>query len=198
MIDLILQFWFGDCRDDAVDPVAQKRWYSGGESLDREIRERFGDALLRISRGELDDWQASARGRLAGVILLDQFSRNIHRGSAEAFACDPLARQWVKAGLAEGEHFKLSVIERSFFYMPLEHSELLADQLQCVSLFEELLAEAPVSLQPYVQSALDYARHHADIIERFNRFPHRNQALARAPTECEQQYLEEGGARFGQ
>ena len=198
MIDHILHFWFGDSDGSNIDPQARKRWFSGTKTLDRQITESFGGAWQQAIAGELDDWLATPRGRLALVVLVDQMGRNMHRGTAAAFSGDELARQWLKQGLAADQHFSLTLIERSFFYMPLQHSELLADQLQSVALFEQLLAEAPDSLRGYLQSSLDYARHHAEIIERFNRFPHRNAALGRESTDEEQLYLEQGGARFGQ
>lgn len=196
MIDHILHFWFGD--NDDLDPRISKRWFSGTVAFDREVEQLFGRVWQQAIAGELNDWLVSPRGRLALVVLVDQLGRNIHRGQAEAFIGDELARQWVKEGLSAGQHFSLTIIQRGFFYMPLEHSELLADQLQSVALFEQLLADAPEALRGHVISQLDYARHHANIIERFDRFPHRNMVLGRQSTNDEIEYLKQGGARFGQ
>lgn len=198
MIDHILHFWFGENGDNSIEPHISKRWFSGTKALDQQITELFGRAWQQAVAGELDDWLVTPRGRLALVVLVDQMGRNIHRGTAAAFLGDELTRQWLKQGLATGQHFSLAIIERSFFYMPLQHSELLADQLQSVALFEQLLAEAPGSLRKHLQSSLDYARHHAEIIERFNRFPHRNAVLGRESSNEERDYLANGGARFGQ
>ena len=132
------------------------------------------------------------------MILLDQFTRNIYRGDARAFAGDPQARELVKQGLATGLDKALTPIQRSFFYMPLEHSESLQDQDQCVALFEQLLEEVPQQGKAVIQSSLDFAIKHRDIIRQFGRFPHRNQAIGRSSTPEEQAYLNSGGARFGQ
>lgn len=194
----ILDFWFGDIGAGFAVQAQAKRWYGGGAELDSEISERFGRWLITASEGKLSSWNASAEGTLALIILLDQFSRNIHRGSARAFAADGIARQTLQAALSRGVEAELTIVERSFLYMPLEHSEALEDQNHCVALFEQLLSDAPAAGKAHGQNCLDYAIHHRDIIQRFGRFPHRNQVLGRVPTPEEQAYLDDGGARFGQ
>src|SRR5690606_119569 len=138
-------------------------------------------------------WLAPPRGRLALVILIDQFSRNLFRGDARAFAHDALARRWVSEGLDAGADRALRAIERVFFYLPLEHSESLADQQRSVALFERLCADVPPALQGTFAGYLDYAVRHRDVIVRFGRFPHRNASLGRATTPEEAEFLRQPG-----
>ena len=135
---------------------------------------------------------------MALIILLDQFTRNIFRGSPRAFEGDERARSVLNAALARGFDHSLSYKERCFIYMPLEHSESLADQQRCVELFEALLAQAPAAYHANIGSSLNFAIKHRDIIREFGRFPHRNEILGRMATPEEMRYLADGGARFGQ
>ncbi len=196
----VLAFWFGAERDDAATAAAQaKLWWHKHPATDRAIAGRFASWLERAAAGELDAWAASPRGRLALILLTDQFPRNIHRDTPQAFAFDPLARAWCIDGLALGMDAALRPIERVFFYLPLEHSESLPDQDRAVALFETLAAEA-ARLAPDGRAAFegfaDYARRHRDVIARFGRFPHRNRILGRASTESERAFLREPGSSF--
>ncbi|ARN73651.1 DUF924 family protein [Oceanicoccus sagamiensis] len=197
-IDDILRYWFADIGAGFEVTAQHKLWYSGGPAVDKAIERQFGGWVAQALEGELAAWQATAQGTLALVILLDQFTRNIYRGSAQAFAGDPLAQTLVKQGLRAGLDSQLTAVQRSFFYMPLEHSESIADQQTCVALFEQLLGEVPAAGKATIQSSLDFALKHRDIIAQFGRFPHRNEALGRGTTAQEQAYLSGGGARFGQ
>jgi uncharacterized protein (DUF924 family) len=196
--DEVLDFWFGPLDADGFCVEDRDRlWFRGGRETDERIRERFATLLEPARRGDLDDWAATPRGRLALIILLDQFTRNIHRGSAAAFGGDAHALQLARAGVERGHDRQLAPIERTFFYLPFEHAEDLATQNHCVALFRALQAELPEPLRPRVQSALDYAIQHRDIIARFGRFPHRNRALGRTSTPAERDYLEDAST-FGQ
>lgn len=162
------------------------KWYAKDEAFDAEIRERFEDLHHSAARGELADWEVDWQGALALLILLDQFPRNMFRGSAHAFATDPLARSVTEAALAGKLDQQCPAELRVFFYMPLEHSEMLADQDRCVTLCEALDAASGSEWSKW-------ARLHRDIISRFGRFPHRNAALGRRATDEEQEFLDQGG-----
>jgi uncharacterized protein (DUF924 family) len=192
----ILAFWFGERRsDNTVGKEHQQLWFAKDSAIDREIRERFGALLRPALEGELN-WQGTPRGRLALILLLDQFSRNIFRGTAEAFAYDPAALTLCLAGLALGDDRQCGLFERTFFYLPLEHAEDLGHQELSVTLFRSLLQEAREPLQQMFTSFHDYAVRHRDIIARFGRFPHRNTILGRVSTSDELAFLLQPGSSF--
>jgi uncharacterized protein (DUF924 family) len=186
----ILSFWLGD------GSRPRDEWFRRSEAFDEEIRARFGDAIERARDGELDAWKAQPRGRLALVILLDQFSRNVFRGSARSFAHDGAALALALEGIVVGEDRGLSPLERSFLYMPLMHAEDRAVQERSCAEFARLAAEAPPPLAGYLATAAKFARAHRDIIERFGRFPHRNAVLGRSSTAEETEFLGEPGSAF--
>lgn len=206
----VLDFWLGDGLTHGW-PTQDlgKRWFGGGAALDEDIKTRFGRRVLQAMHGELDDELAGAPGdwsdtpsspplrRLALIILLDQFTRNVFRGSGQAFAGDARAQQLVLQTLAEGGDLQLPWVGRVFMYMPLMHAESLALQDACVTRFEQLVADAPPALKERLQGNLDFARQHRAIIAQFGRFPYRNAALGRASTPEEQAFLA-NGPRFGQ
>lgn len=166
-----------------------EKWFQKDDAFDAEIKRRFGDAVEAAARGEFSHWCATPRGVLAVVILLDQFPRNLHRNSGEAFKYDPLARAAALAAIDAGHDMALPEGERSWFYMPLMHSEDIADQDLCVELVRERL--------PANAATLKFAQLHRDLIHRFGRFPHRNPLLGRTPTEAEEIYLSSDGAFSG-
>jgi len=180
----VLDFWFGDggIRDE---------WFRKDAGFDTQVRERFGALVERAVAGELLDWAQTPEGALARIVLLDQFTRNIHRDTALAFAGDTLALAAARAMLATGQDKVLPTVRRSFVYLPFEHAEDLAAQDEAVRLFSVLAAE-----DPRLQGNLDYARRHRDVIARFSRFPHRNQALGRESTPEEAAFLQKPGSRF--
>lgn len=184
----VLEFWF--------DPASEARWYVRDSAFDTQIRERFGDALDAAVRGNLDDWAGSPQGWLALLIVLDQFSRNIHRDDARAWGADCKAQALAVAGIASGDDARLSPLQRVFAYMPLEHAEDLSLQRRCVGLFEQLVSHVPASERERFEDFLDYARRHHDVIERFGRFPHRNADLGRNSTPTERDYLASPGSGF--
>lgn len=195
--DDVLDFWF-----PADSARANKLWWGKDAGLDAEIRERFAATLAAASAGELDGWVATARGRLALIVVLDQLSRNIHRDHADAYAADAQAREHSLAAIAAGQDLEIAPERRLFVYLPLEHSEELADQERCVELFRGL-AEA-VAREPEVTQArrelfanyVKYAVAHRDIVARFGRFPHRNALLGRASTDEEREFLTQPGSSF--
>ena len=193
-------FWFGPAADaDAEAAIIERQsalWWRKQPAVDAEIRARFAPLVGRAAGGELDTWLGGLRGRLALVLLTDQFPRNIWRGEAAAFAFDVLALRWAKEALARGLDAGLRPIERVFLYLPLEHSENLADQQHAVRLFDALAASVSSELRPAFDGFLDYARRHLEIIERFGRFPHRNAALGRETTAAEADFLRQPGSRF--
>jgi uncharacterized protein (DUF924 family) len=192
--ETILTTWFPS------DPaLAQKLWWGKDAAIDADLRERFGSTLAAARRGELDGWAETARGRLALVIVLDQMSRNIHRGSPEAFAGDAKARDLVHAGLERGHDRELPPDQRVFMYMPLEHSESLAEQDQCVALFQALadeVAATDAELGKRYAYYLTFADRHREIIARFGRFPHRNAVLGRESTAEELEFLTQPNSSF--
>ena len=205
----VLDFWLGDGLTHGW-PTQDlgKRWFGGGAALDEEIKNRFGARVMQALdgelSGELNDWAdtsstpaTSPLGRLALIIILDQFTRNVFRGKGHAFAGDALAQQLVLQTLANHADLQLPWVGRVFMYMPLMHAENLALQNECVTRFEQLVTDAPPALKERLQGNLDFARQHRAIIEQFGRFPYRNAALGRVSTPEEQVFLTTG-PRFGQ
>lgn len=193
----ILQFWFGNAGDDTATAQAQQKlWWSKNTAVDADIRNRFGDPVENAATGKLDDWTQDARGRLALILLFDQFPRNMYRDTPRAFAYDPLARKLALEGIASGADRELRAIERVFFYLPLEHSESAELQERCVALFTALAAGVPEADRKTFKGYVDYAVRHRDVIHRFGRFPHRNQILGRVSTPEETAFLKQPGSSF--
>jgi uncharacterized protein (DUF924 family) len=177
--DEVLDFWFAGGPD-----THRKEWFEKTAEFDATCK-RFADGLRDARAGAFDHWVETPRGTLALIILLDQFSRNLHRNSPEAFAADAKAREIARTALARGIDRMLGDVERMFIYLPFEHSEDLADQDQSVRLFTALGEEMT-----------RYAEDHRDVIRRFGRFPHRNAAFGRPSTPDELAYLAQPGAGF--
>ncbi|MEM7157638.1 MAG: DUF924 family protein [Myxococcota bacterium] len=197
----VLEYWFGhDEYDDATYRQRMNLWFYGGEAVDGQVRARFGAAVELAATGALDHWATTARGSLALVVLLDQFPRNMHRGTPQAYAYDELARDLCLRGLGEGLHTQLGPAERAFYFLPLQHAESLEDQQRCVAYFEQELAATPEHswYRPHAEHALEVAKVHERIIRRYGRYPHRNEALGRPDTLDERMYLDAGGPAFGQ
>lgn len=192
--DEILQFWFSELSscEDFPSHKAQT-WFTPSEEVDQEIYDRFYKDLYRADAGEYESWQKNAQGRLALVLLFDQFPRNMFRHNSRAFLWDTKALKLVYEGLAIREDLLLFPIERAFFYMPLMHSEEINDQTLSCAYFSELCQEAPPQLEAHFRSFLKYANAHKKVIERFGRFPHRNTFLGRESSLDEIDYLEKGG-----
>lgn len=170
----ILAFW---------REAGRERWYKRDDAFDAEVRRRFFALWQKAAAGELASWEANDDGALALVIVLDQFPRNMFRGTRQAFASDVLARDVARRAIERGVDKRIDLALLEFLYMPFMHSEHLPDQLHCVALFQNT---------DNVEN-LKYAREHADIIRRFGRFPHRNRLLGRDTTAEEQAFLDGGG-----
>lgn len=172
----VLGFWF--------DGLMPEQWFAKSEGIDREIGDLFEALRLAVLENKATGWRDDPRTLLAAVILLDQFSRNVHRGTPEAFAADPLAQELASLAVERGWDRDMPPEQRQFLYLPFEHAESRALQAVSLNCFEALGQE----------EALDYARQHAEVIARYGRFPSRNAALGRESTEEEKEYLAQPGA----
>ncbi|MFQ2000913.1 DUF924 family protein [Aeromonas veronii] len=194
----LLAFWFGDEADDVLRATRQAPlWWGKSSETDALLASRFGEQAEAAAEGSLAHWADLPSGRLALILLLDQLPRNIHRGTPAAFAQDPLARDLCLKGLSIGADKSLSPLERVFFYLPLEHAESREQQARSVALFEALAAEqAGTPAQATFAGFAYFARRHQVIIERFGRFPHRNDILGRTSTPEEAAFLLQPGSGF--
>ncbi|MBW4443682.1 MAG: DUF924 domain-containing protein [Plectolyngbya sp. WJT66-NPBG17] len=180
----VLSFWFGETLE------MRKAWFVKNPEFDAEIRSRFLNTYEQAASDQLDAWIDSPESCLALVIVLDQFSRNMFRGTPRSFATDPKALKIAKRAIAAQFDQQVPPIQRFFFYLPLEHSENLDDQNESVRLYEQLRDN------PELKDTYDYALRHRVVIERFGRFPHRNQILDRPSTPEEVEFLKQPGSSF--
>ena len=176
--DTVLRFWF-----DELEPA---QWWAVDAALDETIRERFGATLHAAHAGECHRWRATRDGRLAEIVVLDQFSRNIHRGHARAFAADPMALALAQEAVAAGADRVLAAERVPFLLMPYMHSESRAIHAEALLLFD----------RPGLENNLDFERRHKAIIDRFGRYPHRNAVLGRESTADELAFLQTPGSSF--
>jgi uncharacterized protein (DUF924 family) len=174
----VLAFWFSEC--------TPQQWFEKNDAFDATLRTRFGAVHAEASAGGLTGWEATADGRLALLLVLDQMSRNLYRGDPRAFAQDARARDIARRAIAAGDHVFASRDRCLFLFLPFEHSEELADQLWCEAFFAAL-GDAML---------IDYGMRHRVIIERFGRFPHRNAALGRTSTAEELEFLTQPNSSF--
>jgi uncharacterized protein (DUF924 family) len=189
----VLRFWFPESpgRDHAAMVRQLEWWFRGG--ADAAILERFVPLHERATRGELDAWSRAPRSRLALILVLDQFSRSIHKGTARAFAQDPKALALALEGIENGHYAALEKPwEKTFFVLPLGHCEELAHQQKVVELAEELAVQAAPESRRMLEHSASQARGHRDVIARFGRHPHRNAVLGRRSTPEELEYLAKG------
>lgn len=182
----ILEFWFGSPAGDY-----RKQWFRKDPTLDAQIKTRFMDVYWAMVASPPDRWLSTANASLARIVVLDQFARNMFRGTPQSFAADPQALATADLAIERGYDKQLLPVERLFLYMPFEHSEHLTHQNRSVAYFESLVLEAPD-----LDHCLDYARRHRDVIAKFGRFPHRNEILERQSTEAELAFLKQPGSRF--
>ncbi len=195
----LLQFWFADAASDAGK--AEERylfWFQATPETDAVIRVRFSDLVRQAQAGGLAPWESRPRGWLALIIVLDQLPRNLYRGTAAAFAADPLAQHAARRGFEHSFHASLSVLEQLFCLMPFQHAEDLALQEESVRRGAAVLATAPAEWTALIEDFQGSARKHLSIIQRFGRFPHRNVLLGRMSTPEEQAFLDSGSGSFGQ
>lgn len=198
-IDGILSFWFGLSRNDPdIAEEMLPRWFSADQVVDAEVRAQFRPVYDAAVAGRLTSWEQTSRGTLALILLLDQFARNMFRGTPQAFAEDAIAQRLCLEGVEQRLDANLSPVERGFFYMPLQHAEILHLQDLSVEQYERLLRESEEPWKPLVRGMLKYACEHRDIIRRFGRFPHRNAILGRQSTAEERDFLADGGPDYGQ
>lgn len=195
----VLDYFVGEAAHsaDAADKMMDL-WFKKSDATDAEIRERFQPLLETLSAGPLaQDWAIRGpKERLAAIIVLDQFSRNMFRNSPRSFAQDALALKLAIDGVAAGEDAELSEVGRMFMYLPFEHSEDIRHQADAIRLFSKLRDEAREPFKALTESTLSYAHQHRDVIAKYGRFPHRNAVVARANTPEEEAYLAEPGAGF--
>lgn len=198
-IEEILAFWFKE--QELTAPHIDRRmdvWFGEDPVFDREIEEEFVDDVERACKGELDHWASEPRGRLALILLIDQFRRNIHRNTTKAFSMDKLALKLCVEGAMEKKDMGLAPIQRVFFYMPLQHAESRKVQAKSVELFNKLAESVSPTYQETFLTVAQFAELHHDIIDRFGRFPHRNALLGRENTPEEDEYLAGDTPDFGQ
>lgn len=174
----VIDFWFQE--------IDNKQWWVKDQTFDRLLEERFGRLHQQASSCELVDWRTTAQGRLAEIIILDQFSRNIHRDTTQAFACDSLALALAQEAVASGADKELVEQQRSFLYLPFMHSESPVIHTKALQLFTDLGN----------QTTIDFENKHKNIIDRFGRYPHRNSVLNRQSSEEEILFLQEKGSSF--
>jgi uncharacterized protein (DUF924 family) len=193
----VLDTWFEDTRSNP-DAIGSRMawWFFANEDRDQKLKKIYQDCCEAALEGRLAKWQQEPASRLSLILLLDQFPRNLFRGTPRAFSGDDRAALLCLSGIAAGIDRELSPIERAFFYMTLQHTEDVVTQRVSVQKFKSL-AEEQKSVAVYSGFAT-YAQQHLDIVEEFGRFPHRNEILGRASSKEEIDYLESGGARFGQ
>lgn len=201
----VLHFWFGSKPYTAAQVMQRSRLWFGDPNApeltpqtDELVQSQFAGSIAAAARGELAAWESSPRRRLALILLLDQFPRNIYRGSAAAFAQDDKALRLAVSGMQFGADAALDPLERMFFCMPLMHAESLEVQDEGVAAFRRLLDEAPPELRSYFEDCLRYAQLHRDLIARFGRFPHRNKILGRDSSAAEIEYLASEREDFAQ
>ena len=195
----VIDYWLGDAE---TDPSAardrSKLWYGSSTEIDNQIRQKFGAALALAERGQLQQWQESPSGQLALVILLDQFSRNLYRGSKDAWQNDVRALELASSCVENNDHLNLSNIARVFLYHPYHHAESSITQEKAVLLLDELYENASPEWRPSLKRFAEFTRSHSEIVRRFGRFPHRNKLLGRLSTAEEDEYLKENSSTYGQ
>ena len=193
----VLQFWFGDV--DALgrsDVLHSRRWFMKDDAFDREVADLCGQTYADVRAGLREVWLDDPRGRVAYVIVLDQFPRNMFRGTARMFEGDRQALAAAIEGVARHDDQELNANERSFLYMPYMHSEELDMQERSVALFTDLVASAPPELRASLLAGVQYAEKHREIIARYGRFPHRNTLLGRESTPEEVAFIAQPGSGF--
>lgn len=193
----VLKFWFGSLDSEGrADAEHAQRWWKKDDEFDSAIRQFFGVVHEALAHGQREEWLGSARGTLAYVIVLDQFSRNMFRGSGRMFERDPQALRASLVGIDRGFDRELALDERGFLYMPLMHSEDIAMQDRCVALFSAFRDEVSGDAKKSIANSVDFAIRHRDIVQRFGRFPHRNGLLGRTSKGEEIEFLLEPGSSF--
>jgi len=198
-IDAILAFWFKE--QELSAPQIDRRmdiWFGEDQAFDHEIQQEFAADVDKASAGKLDHWAHESRGRLALILLLDQFRRNIHRGTPKAYEKDKIALKLCVEGAMEKKDKGLTPIQRAFFYMPLQHTESRKVQAKSVAIYNKLAEAVSPTYQETFLTIAQFAELHHDIVDRFGRFPHRNKMMGRDNTSEEDEYLASDSPDFGQ
>jgi len=198
-IETILAFWFKE--QELSAPQIDRRmdtWFSKDTVFDHQVEKEFADDVTAASDGKLNHWAAESRGRLALIILIDQFRRNIYRNSPDAFSKDKLALKLCVEGAVEKKDQGLTPIQRVFFYMPLQHTESRKVQAKSVELYNRLAETVSATDRETFLTIAQFAELHKDIVDQFGRFPHRNKVLGRENTAEEAEYLTDDSPDFGQ
>ena len=193
-IDSVLHYWFGELDADGMTAEAQQKlWFQPPPGTDETIRDDFDADVAEALAGRRDDWAASPRGLVALTLLLDQFPRNIHRGTPAAFSGDDRALALVREAVATGADEQAPTIHRVFLYIPFEHAEDLAAQDEGIAHFDRLISQSPASTRERLQGFRGYAVAHREVIAKLGRFPHRNEILGRTTTDEERAWLAKHG-----
>ena len=196
-IEQVIDFWFGsDLNDHDLAKRQSPIWWQKNPQTDALIRQKFAGGLQGLIDGDYDHWLESPLGRLAAIILADQFSRNMYRDTAQAFSQDELALSWCMDGMKLKHDIELPLVCRVFFYMPLEHAESIEMQDLSVKKFTELSEQTGAGNNDTFTGFVDFAERHRAVIQQFGRYPHRNSILNRKSTAAEQIYLDQPGSGF--
>lgn len=196
LVEEILSFWFGELSGPHDLGPNMKMWWTKDAAVDDQIRDRFAAHVDKAADGQYDDWLDAPRPALALVILLDQFSRNLHRDSPKAWENDPKAQAVALEAIARGHDRELATVERQFLYMPLLHSEDIALHEKMATLCDDALAEVPADVRESFAGWGRSLAQHTEIVKRFGRYPHRNAILGRKSTEAEEAFLKTPGSSF--
>ncbi|MGH8610697.1 MAG: DUF924 family protein [Gammaproteobacteria bacterium] len=192
----ILEFWFGTLDMEVTPPSRVQLWFGKSDETDQAITRQYAGKLARARRGELDEWADMPQGRLALIIVLDQFSRHIHRGLPAAYASDSKALALAVEGVQQEMDKALCPVKRVFFYIPMMHAESAQWQDESVKLYRQLRDAAPRSALPFFDEVLRQAEHHRQVVVCFGRYPHRNKVLGRHSTLAERDFLSQPGSTF--
>ena len=189
-IQEIIDYWYGNpISEGTIVNDRFELWFGKSDAADIEIKLLFSDDVTKLVAGEYEDWLETPQGRLASIILIDQFCRQIYRGMPKSFEYDPIALKFCLDGIELGHDLALSRPLRYFYYLPLEHSENMEHQHQCVNAYQAMADEAPNEFKKIYIEAKGYADKHLVIVDRFGRFPHRNEILGRESTTEEVEFL---------
>ncbi len=195
----IVDYWLGDSLESPEAAFARRDvWYDGSPGVDDDIRARFGALMPQAISGALSNWQDTADGALALILLLDQFTRNLYRNTPEAYAGDAVAFEIVNRTIDRKLDRELHCVPRIWLYHPFHHSEQIEEQDRGIALLHTIRDGAPEPWHPFIDRSIWGWTRHRDIVARFGRFPHRNDVLGRTSTDEERTFLEESGQSFGQ
>lgn len=199
IIEQIVSFWLGSSTDHPDIAGARRDWwYRGGQVVDDEIRARFSRQVTAACNGGLSEWRTTPNGAFALILLLDQFTRNLYRGTPDAYIGDPLAFEIVNHAIDSKLDEALHPVARIWLYHPFHHSESVDEQDAGMALLDRVMQAAPSDWHAYVQRSITGWTRHRDIVARFGRFPHRNTVLGRTSTDEERAFMDEDGDTFGQ